>query len=272
MDFFHFNDAPGKPILHVAHANGFPPLTYRRFFKPLSQDFQGLAFPARPLWPGSDWRLLKNWSMMADDLLAALKPLAPVVGWGHSLGAVLTLYAALREPWIFTRIVLVDPTLLPPGTLFKAWWMRLVGMEFREGLVRAALRRRRHWASREEALAGYRDKPLFKNWPADVLEDYLSSMTAPDPQGGWSLVYPPEWEAQIYQTIPTDIWKDVAGLKVPSLVIRGGDSNTFTAQSEAAFRRRSPQTLFETVAGAGHLVPHEKPEETAALTLRFLKA
>ena len=226
MDFFQFNAPSDKPLIHLAHANGFPPLTYRCFFKSFLKSYQGLAFPARPLWPGSPpAKDLRDWSLLADDLLLALGSLGPrgqkIIGVGHSLGAVLTLTAALKEPERFSRIVLIDPTMLPPPLLRKVWWMKKLGLEFRSDLVAGALRRRRHWDSLEAALESFKSKPLFKSWDPAVIEDYAKSMTAPDPQGGVSLVYAPEWEAKIYQTIPTNVWKAAARLKVPSLVIRG---------------------------------------------------
>ncbi len=273
MDFFQFNASSDKPLIHLAHANGFPPLTYRCFFKSFLKSYRGLAFPARPLWPGSPpAKALRDWSLLADDLLLALRSLGKekIIGVGHSLGAVLTLYAALKEPERFSRIILIDPTMLPPPILRKVWWMKKLGLEFRPDLVEGALRRRRHWDSLEAALESFKTKPLFQTWDPEVIEDYAKSMTAPDPNGGVSLVYPPEWEAKIYQTIPTDVWKAAARLKVPSLVVRGAVSNTFTAQSEAAFQKANPSTVFRVVEGAGHLVPFEKPGPTADLVLEFL--
>jgi pimeloyl-ACP methyl ester carboxylesterase len=275
MDFFQFNAPSDKPLIHLAHANGFPPLTYRSFFKPFLSSYQGLAFPARPLWPGSPpVKALRDWSLLTDDLLLALRSLGSkkIIGVGHSLGGVLTLTAALKEPERFSRIILIDPTMLAPALLRKVWWMKKFFLEFRPDLVAGALRRRRHWDSLEAALESFRTKPLFGTWDPEVIEDYAKSMTAPDPHGGVSLVYPPEWEAKIYQTIPTDVWKAAARLKVPSLVIRGETSNTFTAESQAAFQKANPSTVFKVVAGAGHLLPFEKPGLTADFALEFLRS
>jgi pimeloyl-ACP methyl ester carboxylesterase len=275
MDFFQFNDPSDKPLIHLAHANGFPPRTYRCFFKPFAASYRGLAFPARPLWPGSPpAKALRDWSLLADDLLSALRSLGnrKIIGVGHSLGGVLTLLAALKEPERFSRIVLIDPTMLPPPLLRKVWWMKKLGLEFRPDLVAGALRRRRHWDSLEAALESFKTKPLFRAWNPEVIEDYAKSLTAPDPQGGVSLAYSHEWEARIYQTIPTNVWKAAAQLKVPSLVIRGETSNTFTAESEAAFQKANPSAVFRVAAGAGHLVPFEKPGLTADLVLEFLNS
>jgi pimeloyl-ACP methyl ester carboxylesterase len=217
---------------------------------------------------------MKDWSLLSGDLLRALKPLGrkKVIGIGHSLGGVLTLTAALREPERFSRIILIDATMPDPAHLLLFEGMRRLGLTPREDLVKGALRRRRHWDSREAAFRAFAGKPLFQSWKQGVLRDYVEGMTAPSPQGGVDLVYPPEWEARIYQTIPTDVWKGVHGLKVPVLVIRGENSNTFTARSEKAFARRLPSARLEKVPGAGHLVPFEKPAETADLILDFLGA
>jgi pimeloyl-ACP methyl ester carboxylesterase len=96
-------------------------------------------------------------------------------------------------------------------------------------------------------------------------------MTAPSPEGGVSLIYTPEWEAQIYRTIPTDVWAFAAKVQKPLLVIRGENSNTFTRDSEKSFRKVNPRALFEVVGGAGHLVAQEKPEEVGKLISDFLK-
>ena len=274
MKLFKFNSKPGKPLIHLAHANGFPPPTYRQMVRPLLSRYQVMALPARPLWPGSDPEQLKDWSLLTGDLLEGLRPLGrrQVIGIGHSLGGVLTLTAALREPERFSRIILIDATMPAPTVLWRFEWMRRLGLTPRKDLVRGALRRRRHWDSREAAFLAFAGKPLFKSWKKGVLRDYVEGMTAPGPRGGVDLVYPPEWEARIYQTIPTDVWKGIHELRMPVLVIRGENSNTFTALSEKAFAERLPSARLESVPGAGHLVPFEKPVETAKLILDFLGA
>ena len=41
------------PTLHLAHANGFPPGTYRQLANALTSDYHVIALPSRALWPGS---------------------------------------------------------------------------------------------------------------------------------------------------------------------------------------------------------------------------
>ena len=111
---------------------------------------------------------------------------------------------------------------------------------------------------------------LFKNWSDEMVHAYSDSITGPAPDGRVQLIYPPEWEAQMYRTIPSDVWKFTKLIGQPTLVIRGETSNTFTADSEKAFRKSNPKVSFEVVPGAGHLVPQEIPCEVGSLIIRFL--
>jgi len=182
----------------------------------------------------------------------------------------MTLYAAVQEPDLFSHVVLIDPTMLSPKLLWQIKFMKLFGLEARSYLVKGALRRKRTWESTEGAYDYFRGRQLFKNWSNEMVRAYAENMTAPSP-GGVQLIYPPEWEARIYKTIPTDVWKFAEQLRQPTLVVRGENSNTFTADSEKAFRKSNPRAEFKVIPGAGHLVAQEKPEELAQGLTKFLK-
>ncbi len=262
MKYFDFNPGSTKPLIHLAHANGFPPQTYQKSLQSLLPHFHIISFLARPLWGDTLRNGSNSWSQMADDLLEGLSEIGAqkVIGIGHSLGGVLTLYAAVKQPELFSRVILIDPTVLPPKLLWQIKFMKLFGLEARSYLIKGALRRKRTWESGEEAYQYFgKSEPCSKNWSDEIVQKaYTDSMTAPSPTGGIYLIYPPEWEARIYRTIPMDVWKYVALLQQPTVVIRGQNSNTFTADSERAFRKLNPNSKFEAVPGAGHLVPQEK--------------
>jgi pimeloyl-ACP methyl ester carboxylesterase len=104
------------PIVHLAHANGFPPGTYRPLAEILTgqpvdgsgRSYHVIALPSRPLWPGSLPDSAPSWHPLADDLIRGLDDLglSGIVGVGHSLGGVLTLWAAVRRPDLFRAVVL----------------------------------------------------------------------------------------------------------------------------------------------------------------------
>jgi len=259
----------------LAHANGFPPATYTTALKPLFEKFHIISFYARPFWPDCPpAKTLKNWSVFTNDLICGLEEIKAdrITAIGHSLGGVATLNAAIRRSDLIGRVILIDPTMLPPSFLRKVSWQKWLGMETRKDLVQGALRRRRQWESRDHAYQSFKDKPLFKKWPDEILQTYVDGMTAPSEQGGVRLTYSPEWEAQIYRAIPTDVWKQAKLLRQPTLVIRGESSNTFMVESEQAFKKANPSISFAVVKDAGHLVPQEKPDEVGNIILDYLNS
>ena len=268
------------PIVHLAHANGFPPGTYRPLTETLTghpadgagRSYHVIALPSRPLWPGSLPESAPSWHPLADDLIRGLDDLglSGIVGIGHSLGGVLTLWAAVRRPDLFRAVVLVDPVVLPPAMLWVVKLLRRLDLERRLPLVRRTLRRRRAWPSRQDCYAHFRSKPLFAAWPDASLWAYVEAATQECAGGQVQLVYPPEWEARIFATMPTDVWRAIPHLSTPALVVRGERSETFRARSEALMARLVPQARFVVVPGAGHLVPMERPVETGAAIRQFL--
>ncbi|MBN1955877.1 MAG: alpha/beta hydrolase [Anaerolineae bacterium] len=259
------------PVIHLAHANGFPPGAYRLLAAALTDQYHVVALPARPLWPGSQPESAPAWRPLADDLIAGLDALGlrGIVGVGHSIGGVLTMWAAVRRPDLFRAVVLIDPVILPPTLLFVLRWMRRLGLGKRQPLVRGALRRRRTWPSRQACFDQYRAKPVFARWSDESLWAYVEAATEQS-EAGVALAYPPEWEAHIFATTPLDAWRDVPRLRPPLLVIRGAETNTFRAASQARMARLVPQARFVVIQNAGHLVPLERPAATGAAIRNFL--
>lgn len=256
-------------------ANGFPPETYRPLAEALASRLHIVSPLPRPLWPDPPSPQDKGlWRRMAGDLLTALREhdLHDAIAIGHSMGGAFTVLAAAAEPARFRALILLDPTLLPPPQPLLARLTQISGLAADLPLVQSALHRRDRFASVDEALAHWRGKALFADWPNESLRLYARAMTRPAPDGGLALTWPPEWEAAVYRTYPARLWAAVARLpaRLPVLVIRGGRSDTFTARSAQAFRRRASHAQMRVVDGHGHLFPHTAPGETAALIAQWL--
>jgi pimeloyl-ACP methyl ester carboxylesterase len=273
LDLLH-DFGGGGSILHLAHANGFPPGTYRPLAETLTASYRVLALPQRPLWPGSHPEDAPSWHILADDLLQGLEALdrRPIVGIGHSLGGVLTLQAAVKRPSLFAAVVLIDPVILPPD------WLRKIRQQSRRGtlqrtpLVRGARHRRTTWPSHQACFEHFRRKAPFARWTDDALMAYVEAGTRGQGDAQATLVYPPQWEAHIFATPPTSVWRDVSRLQTRTLVIRGEHSDTFTAAAERRVARHLPHARCLTIPGAGHLVAMERPAETGANIRRFLES
>ena len=257
----------GRPLV-LAHANGFPPATYRVLLEELASDFCVQAYAARPLWPGSDPASASSWRELSEDLERTLaeRGLTGAVGVGHSLGGILWLMVAARRSDALSLLVLVDPVIFTG--LHAASWSLLqrLGGARQIPLVKGALRRRDRYPDRESILRSYRQKPVFRSWQPEVLEDYVRYGFQPAGDGQLELSYSKAWEARIFELTPASVWRDLRRLEVPVLVIRGKTSDTFLPNAAARLQRLLPSARVIEMEGS-HFLPMERPNEVAAKIL-----
>jgi pimeloyl-ACP methyl ester carboxylesterase len=99
-------------------------------------------------------------------------------------------------------------------------------------------------------------------------------MTKPKADGGFELVYSPEWEARIYYTgiwHDWDLWNGLARLEVPTLILRGAETDTFWESTARAVQKRNRRIKIISLEKSTHLLPLEKPNEVFEMTESFLK-
>lgn len=260
--------------LHFHHANGFPVETYSVLLRQLTDRYRIIGMNSRPMWPDSKPTDIDNWSDLVDDLIYFLEARARpgIIGAGHSLGGVVTAYAAVRRPDLFRAIILVDPVFLTVGTTLFWRLLNLFGLEGLLPLARIARKRRAHWSSPEEILERYRQAPNFSRFVPEVLNDYVMNCTVPAAEGGVHLKYSPDWEARIFEKSPYDHWRIIPKIPCPCLIIRGVDSDTILPAAAQRIKRVLPQVKIVDIPGTGHFVPMEKPDEVAVKILEFLAA
>lgn len=228
----------------------------------------------RPLWPGSKPEELKSWHPISNDLLQFLasQP-TPVIGVGHSIGAIVTLRAALRNPEKFRALVLIDPVLFVPSFLMRWHLACVLGLSDRvHPLIPGTKKRRRTFDDLETMYRGYRSRTVFRYMTDENLRIYIEGITRKTDQG-YELVYSPDWEAQIYRTgmQDFDIWRQLPGLQVPTLFLRGAETDTFLKPAAALVKRRQPRVQVETLEKSTHILPLERPNEVFRVMQEFLK-
>ncbi|NCP86225.1 MAG: hypothetical protein CO094_09435 [Anaerolineae bacterium CG_4_9_14_3_um_filter_57_17] len=264
------------PTLNFLHANGYPPRAYLPLLNCLAEKFTVRAMLQRPLWPGSQPESISDWIPLTDDFLRFLDETGqttPVVAIGHSMGGIAALRAALRQPGRFRALILLDPVLFPPATIFAWKLIRLLGLGQRlHPLIPAAQKRRRHFDNLERLFKGYRRKTTFKYMDDTALHAYVDAIACPA-ETGYQLCYSPEWEVQIYQTgvgRDMELWRDLKALKTPTLILRGAETDTFLASTARRVQRANPAIRIETIPKSTHLIPLEQPEAVATQIQGFL--
>jgi pimeloyl-ACP methyl ester carboxylesterase len=115
---------------------------------------------------------------------------------------------------------------------------------------------------------------VFRHFDDESLRAYVHGITRPRRGGGHELAYAPEWEARIYRTgvwRDMDLWRGLPRLELPTLVVRGAESDTFSAAAAELVRRKQARVRVETVPQSTHLVPLERPHAVFDIMQRFLQ-
>ena len=273
MKNFDFGGA-GLP-LHFLHANGYPPDCYKPLFELLKTEYHVFGMPLRPLWDEAKIDDIKDWQPFSDDLRFFLSSQpAPVIGVGHSIGAIVTLRAALRDPGKFKALVLIDPVLFVPSFLFSWRIVRALGLGDKfHPLILGAQKRRRTFDDLETVFRGYRNRNIFRYMSDENLRIYIEGITRKT-SDGYELIYSPEWEAHIYRTglRDFDLWRDLPKLEVPTLFIRGAETDTFLAAAAKLVKQRQPKVRVEALDKSTHLLPLERPQAVFEIMQSFLKS
>lgn len=264
----------GTP-LHFLHANGYPPDCYKPLFELLKTEYHVFGMPLRPLWDEAKIDDIKDWQPFSDDLRFFLSSQpAPVIGVGHSIGAIVTLRAALRDPGKFKALVLIDPVLFVPSFLFSWRIVRALGLGDKfHPLILGAQKRRRTFDDLETVFRGYRNRNIFRYMSDENLRIYIEGITRKT-SDGYELIYSPEWEAHIYRTglRDFDLWRDLPKLEVPTLFIRGAETDTFLAAAAKLVKQRQPKVRVEALPQSTHLLPLERPQAVFEIMQSFLKS
>ena len=264
------------PPLHFLHANGYPPECYKSFFELLQTQYHVFGMYLRPLWKDSKPEELRSWHPLSDDLLQFLtsQATAPVIGVGHSIGAIVTLRAALRDPGKFKALVLIDPVLLVPRFLLLWNVIKSLGLGDRlHPLISGAKRRRRTFDDLDTLYRRYRERDVFRYMSNENLRIYIEGITRPTNDGKYELVYSPDWEAQIYRTWMQDfdIWRELPNLTVPAIFIRGAETDTFMKPAAKLVKRKQPKAWVVSLEKSTHLLPLERPQEVFDIMQSFLE-
>jgi pimeloyl-ACP methyl ester carboxylesterase len=266
-----FGDAARPLDVIFLHANGFNGLTYRHALEPLADQLHILSVDqrghgrtpqAKPAHGRADILDLR------DDLLGLIEVLAserPVVLSGHSLGGCIALLAAAERPDRVRSIALFDPVILPPEVSARTKARNPTDPE--PEIASRARARRTIFASRDAAFDAYRRATAFATWPAEMLRDYIEDGFCARPDGQVELICAPEWEASNFVAHGHDVWPDLARIRAPVTILRASTGSTCSLSRAEEFPGHA-EVAVETIEGAGHFLPMERPDLVRSTLLR----
>ena len=256
-----------KPLIHFAHANGVPSQVYEKLFDQLKDEYDVIYVPLI----GSDKRypVTEHWPHLVQQIIDSIVQQAKgrkVIGLGHSLGSVLTLMASYQRPELFSQIIMLDPPLILGKHSFIFHLAKIFKPKMIDQITPAGLsvRRRDHWASREEAGELLGTKGFYQPFDADCFQAYLNYALTDDPvRGGVTLTIAKMDEVEIFRKNPSWGWLPMRKPNVPVHLIVG-DQSAFLKRGLPQAAKKKLGIPF-SVTNGGHMFPLEHPIEVVQL-------
>lgn len=265
----------GRPLLHFLHGNGFCGRTYEPMLARLADHFDLWLCDIQGHGDSDHGGPFKGWNRNADLAIDALRAQGqafegvPHHAAGHSFGGVLTALILGEHKGHFQRAVLLDPVLFTPTMIMGLSMAELTGMAKLTPLARGALRRRKHWASRDEAFANLHGRGAYKGWRDDALRAFVDHALKDSAEGGVELKCQPGREADIFSSAPDRLWSLLGRVRTPTLVLHARHTFPFVTESVARWQMVNDAVKAEQVPG-GHCFMQEQPEEAAERVRAFL--
>ncbi len=256
-------------IIHFAHANSFPASIYRKMFEVWQAQGNQVSY-LDCIGHDSRYPVTDCWPHLVDETIDYLRARyqQPVVGVGHSLGGFILFFAAIREPQLFSRLIILDSPLMGPARSAGIWLAKRMGFISRVTPGGNTLKRRDRWASEQAVYDYFARKPMFARFDPDCLADYARHGTVLMPDGDRQLKFRPQAENAIYNTLPHSFPRYRGKLRVPTDFLAGEHSDVLQA-SDLAFMRKAFGMRIHTFPGS-HLFPLESPVATASFIQELL--
>ncbi len=254
----------GRPRLLFAHATGFHSRCYQPIADSLGDRFEcfGVDFRGHGETPApAGWQV--EWTPFGADAMVTAAYLAPpegIVAVGHSMGGAALLMAAARRPRLFERLVLYEPIAHPPQ-------VQDIDME-QHPIVLGARRRRRRFASFDDAYDNFSSKPPLSTIDPAALRAYVEHGFRPvdDGSGEIELRCSPEIEAGVFRSARRNgVWDLLSEIDVPTLVVAGAIEEQQPSRWCRDVAERLPLGTYIELPHLSHFGPFTHPGDIAGL-------
>lgn len=257
-----------KDIIFFVHGNGFPSPCYRQLLSSFEPRFD--CHYIDRVGHSPDFPVTDNWDYLVSEVISSIQAQAskPVIAVGHSLGGVLSVFAAIAQPALFKAVILLDSPLLGrmQSTLIRI--SKTLGFIDRVTPAFQTRQRCRHWEKREQVIHYLRRRALFKSFSEACLQDYIDYGMSHDEQG-YSLRFDPEIEYQIYRTIPDACYENEGKLQMPTALIYGDRSHLIKRKEVRYMAKKYGIRCFKT--SGSHMFPMEHPDVCAKIVMDVIE-
>jgi pimeloyl-ACP methyl ester carboxylesterase len=259
------------PVVVLHHGTGFCAATWWRVARALAPRFHVVAFDARGHGDSDKPPGCYRWEVFSQDVCEFVASFArsmpiqrPILAVGHSFGGAVVLHVAHTMPDLFGAVMAIEPVLLSAADYARQG----VRADGTHPLSIAARMRQARFASLDAARGALGATRTFAEWDPAVFEDYLEHAFHKWEGGAVELKCSPSVEAALFEMGPNEHLFGGHEIAIPTRLHRA-TRGWFPRQHYARLARiLRADTRLEEVS-AGHLVPMERPEETARSIATF---
>jgi esterase len=194
-----------------------------------------------------------NYELMAQDISELIHSLQlpPVTLIGHSMGGKVAMKLASLEPSQIRELIVMD-------------------------IAPVAYKERHHDHVFAGLFAVLKQRPTTREEAMQILADHIEIESVRQFLGK-SLFKDGDimtWRFQV-ETLYNNYdhilgWQPVPPVQIPTLFLKGGDSEYITSQAQAPILEQFPQAKAHIVANTGHWLHAEKPQDVLRIIRKFL--
>jgi pimeloyl-ACP methyl ester carboxylesterase len=272
-DFNYLDWGGTGPLMHISHSIGFCSGIYtpfalqlKNFGRVVGMDSRGhgttqaVADPAR----------LKSWDILYRDLENFFDSLnRPLIALGHSMGGTISLVTAVKRPEQVRALILVEPGLMPPSWTATVFLLQKLKLTSLVPAISKISKRPSCWPDFPAAENYFSSRNLYSTWERSYVKAFLKSNLT-ERKDRVELRCNPKWESRCIATAPTNIWKFVAGIHIPTLIIHASGSTTFLPNVVRKLKKDMPHAVLVRLEG-GHNLIMERPTEVLSVITDFLE-
>lgn len=267
----------GKPPALLVHGTGFVADVWNDVARELAATYTVYALDRRG-HGASHKPDAYHFLDFADDVCRVVDALdlRNIYGIGHSAGATDLLLAAKLRPGLFTRLFVMEPTVMDPRAA------RSGGLSSESlARVQSTLRRRAEFDSAEAVFERYRAAPTFADWTETSLQAYVRHGFVRLNGGRVRLCCTPKTEftmlRPIYEAMEQVYTGDARGnpftglaeIDCPVRVTTAVKSGPIYKAMAARAALLIPRVSTLTFDGVGHCVAQEAPERVVEAVREF---
>ncbi len=272
-----YGDADAKIRMFLSHGNGFAVDGYAPFWERLADDFELIAFDFRN--HGRNARsdpANHRYDQMARDVGRVFHQVTEKlgrktsVGVFHSMSARAAMKHAVEIEGVWDALILFDPPNVPP----PGHRVHALMDTFEHRLAAWALARPDRFADPAGLAADYQATRAHASWVEGAHELMARAVLFHDEaRGEWRLKCPRELESSIYLAAMTmNLWPPCDAHGAPVKLI-AADPEAKGAPAPAFANRALAEDFgyaYQAIAGTGHLLQIQEPEECRRSMLAFL--